>query len=146
MPYIFLGIAVLIAALILARTLSRVEAHFMASILKGVASAILVGAGILSILMGRWPVFFMVAAFAVVLFLPRQKKNISFKAPMSVQEACEILDLDPQIFSMKQVNEAHHNLTKKNHPDQGGSAYLARQLTQARDILLDELESKGSAR
>ncbi|MCP4922640.1 MAG: hypothetical protein GY915_01230 [bacterium] len=143
MPYIFLGLAVFIGALILARTLSRVEAHFMASILKGVAAAILVGAGVLSILMGRWPVFFVVLASAAVFFLPRpKKKGLPAKKTMEIQEACEILGLDLNTLSSKSINEAYHRLMKKNHPDHGGSAYLARQLNEARELLLEHIEQQ----
>ena len=108
MPYIFLGLAVLIAALILGRLLARVEAHFMASVFKGIAAAVLVGAGILSILMGRWPIVFVALVFAALLFMPQPKgKTISrSKKPMTVKEACEILDLEIGSLTAKNINES----------------------------------------
>jgi predicted membrane protein len=144
MPYIFLGLAVLIAALILGRFLARVETHFMASVFKGIAAAVLVGAGILSILMGRWPIVFIALVFAALLFMPRPKRKTASrsKRPMTVKEACEILDLEIRSLTAKNINESYHRLMKKNHPDQGGSAYFARQLNEARELLLNEIEKR----
>ncbi|MBM4364256.1 MAG: J domain-containing protein [Deltaproteobacteria bacterium] len=38
--------------------------------------------------------------------------------------------------SRDEVVAAYRRLVKKVHPDQGGSAYLTRRLTEARDVLL----------
>lgn len=57
------------------------------------------------------------------------------KSRMTTKEASKILGVD--IFAdEKTIREAHRRLIYKNHPDAGGSAYLASQINEARDILL----------
>ncbi|MEL6871689.1 MAG: molecular chaperone DnaJ [Pseudomonadota bacterium] len=54
---------------------------------------------------------------------------------MTEKEALEILGLAPNP-SAEDVRRAHKALILKMHPDQGGSAYLAQKINQARDLLL----------
>ena len=56
---------------------------------------------------------------------------------MSRAEALEILGLE-EGASRDQIREAYHRLIMKNHPDQGGSAYLAAKLNQAKALLLGD--------
>ncbi|WP_417482031.1 DnaJ domain-containing protein [Maricaulis sp.] len=59
---------------------------------------------------------------------------------MSVPEAREILSVGPDA-TREEVRQAHRNLMKKLHPDTGGgSAALARQVQEARDLLLAALD------
>lgn len=62
---------------------------------------------------------------------------------MSVAEAREILGVDASA-DIETVRQAHRRLMKKLHPDTGeGSTALARQVQEARDVLLAELDRKA---
>lgn len=55
---------------------------------------------------------------------------------MGVDEALEILGLQPNT-NKAEIIEAHRKLIQKIHPDRGGSNYLAGQINQAKDTLLE---------
>jgi len=56
---------------------------------------------------------------------------------MTRAEALRVLDL-PEDATPEQVRDAHRRLMLANHPDRGGSTYLAAQINRAKDVLLGE--------
>jgi hypothetical protein len=54
---------------------------------------------------------------------------------MTKDEAYQILGLKPGA-SLDEIRHAHRTLIKKLHPDQGGTAYLAARVNQAREVLM----------
>ena len=54
---------------------------------------------------------------------------------MGPEEAYEVLGLAPNA-SDADIKEAHRKLMASNHPDHGGSSYLATKINRARDVLL----------
>ncbi len=57
------------------------------------------------------------------------------RSAMGKMQAYEILGLKPGA-SRDDVIQAHRRLMQKNHPDRGGSDYLASQINEAKKILL----------
>ena len=66
----------------------------------------------------------------------------SLNPNMTIEEACKILGVDKNA-SKEEIIEAHRNLIQKNHPDRGGSDYIATKINQAKDFLLKNL-NKGN--
>jgi hypothetical protein len=56
-------------------------------------------------------------------------------AGMSADEALEILGLEEDA-SEEDIQKAYRNLMKQHHPDQGGSAWFAARINEARNVLL----------
>jgi DnaJ homolog subfamily C member 19 len=56
---------------------------------------------------------------------------------MTRKEAQDILGV-PDGATAKDIRDAHKRMIQKNHPDNGGTEYLASKINEARDVLLDE--------
>ena len=69
---------------------------------------------------------------------PPQEPRVEKRQAMTRTKAAEILGISEQA-SEAEIRAAHKELMKRNHPDHGGSPYLAQMLNQARDILLENV-------
>jgi hypothetical protein len=65
----------------------------------------------------------------------QDQRTRSANGAMSRAEALEILDLAVGATE-QEISAAHTRLIKQFHPDKGGSAFFAKQLNTARDVLL----------
>jgi len=67
----------------------------------------------------------------------RERQPQTSGAAMTRDEAYAILGLEPGA-SRQAIIEAHRKLMQRNHPDRGGSAWLAARINDARALLLEE--------
>ncbi|KAF5342584.1 hypothetical protein D9611_001796 [Ephemerocybe angulata] len=58
-----------------------------------------------------------------------------FKAKMDRKEAIEILGLKDGPLLRTKLKDAHRRIMLANHPDRGGSPYLASKINEAKDML-----------
>jgi DnaJ family protein C protein 19 len=57
-----------------------------------------------------------------------------FDPKMSKREAALILGVSPTASKLK-VKDAHKKIMIQNHPDRGGSPYLAAKINEAKDLM-----------
>jgi len=65
-----------------------------------------------------------------------QKPSPTSSNAMDVEQALQVFGFDAVPVEEKIVKR-HRELMQKNHPDRGGSDFLAAQINQAKDVLLD---------
>ncbi|KAG9314969.1 hypothetical protein JVU11DRAFT_4078 [Chiua virens] len=58
-----------------------------------------------------------------------------FKAKMDRKEAIAILGLKDGSMLRNRLKDAHRQIMLANHPDRGGSPYLASKINEAKDLL-----------
>ncbi|KAK8095838.1 hypothetical protein PG999_013860 [Apiospora kogelbergensis] len=58
-----------------------------------------------------------------------------FEARMTKREASLILSLNERAVTKDKVRKAHRTLMLLNHPDRGGSPYLATKVNEAKEFL-----------
>ena len=73
-------------------------------------------------------------------YLARLRESAGPKAAppgsMTVAQAAAVLGI-PEHSSPAEIRKAHRRLIAANHPDRGGSDFLAQQINRARDTLID---------
>ncbi|KAK8482852.1 hypothetical protein V6N13_030022 [Hibiscus sabdariffa] len=67
-----------------------------------------------------------------------------FQPTMTRREAALILGVRENTTPDK-VKEAHRKVMVANHPDAGGSHYLASKINEAKDVMLGKTKGSGSA-
>ncbi|CAO2816474.1 unnamed protein product [Amaranthus hypochondriacus] len=75
---------------------------------------------------------------------PRRFYEGGFQPKMTRREAALILGVRESAVAEK-VKEAHRKVMIANHPDAGGSHYLASKINEAKDIMLGKPKDTGSA-
>ncbi|SCU79287.1 LAFA_0B02036g1_1 [Lachancea sp. 'fantastica'] len=102
-------------------------------------------------LMGRHPVLTGVGGFLGLYFAAGAFKSVSrmlgggktgvqflkggFDGKMNSKEAMQILNLNESNLNRKKLKEVHRRIMLANHPDKGGSPYLATKINEAKDFL-----------
>lgn len=101
--------------------------------------------------MGRHPIWTGVGAFFTLYVAAGAYKSIStrlnggktgttflkggFDPKMNAKEAMQILNLTENNLTQKKLKEVHRKIMLTNHPDKGGSPYLATKINEAKDFL-----------
>ncbi|KAL6949861.1 hypothetical protein ACO0QE_000525 [Hanseniaspora vineae] len=67
---------------------------------------------------------------------PRTYFMGGFDGKMNNKEALEILSLKEEELTKKKLKEVHRKIMLANHPDKGGSPYLATKINEAKDFLV----------
>uniref|UniRef100_G3MN37 J domain-containing protein n=1 Tax=Amblyomma maculatum TaxID=34609 RepID=G3MN37_AMBMU len=85
-------------------------------------------------------------AYKVRPVVPRMRRFYEggFQQTMTRREAALILGVREGAPPDK-VREAHRKVMVANHPDAGGSHYLASKINEAKDVMLGKTKSGGSA-
>ncbi|KAF6837339.1 mitochondrial chaperone [Colletotrichum plurivorum] len=58
-----------------------------------------------------------------------------FEPKMNKREACLVLSLQESGVTRDKIRKAHRTLMLLNHPDRGGSPYLATKVNEAKELL-----------
>ena len=153
MLYLLVGIGVLLLVYALAAQTAQLTARAVRLALFGALFIIAVAVVVFFAVSGRYGLAAPAGAFALwamrAWLLARQIRagaragaNAGDTPPrgsgarMSRAEAFDVLGLE-EGASADDVEAAYKNLIVKNHPDQGGTDWLAARLNEARDVLLE---------
>jgi hypothetical protein len=151
-------LGVVIVALLIRSLLNRAPTHGKPFLLRAsVVVTLLLAIGLA--ISGLWPVAMSLLGGLVVYGRPvlrafgiwqtikrfsqsradkeSSSSNINNSSVMDKAQARLVLEVDDEA-SDEQVISAHKRLMAKNHPDKGGSTYIASQINQAKDVLLKD--------
>ncbi|KAJ2862200.1 mitochondrial import inner membrane translocase subunit TIM14 [Coemansia erecta] len=67
--------------------------------------------------------------------VPKQFSKGGFAPKMSKHEAALILGLKESSLTLEKVKKAHRTIMLRNHPDRGGSPYMATKINEAKEFL-----------
>lgn len=70
-----------------------------------------------------------------VTSVPKQFVKGGFDPKMSKREASLILGLKESSLTLDKVKRAHRTIMLRNHPDRGGSPFLATKINEAKEFL-----------
>ncbi len=151
MGFLALGLVSLLALLLVASLAARLSARHL-RLLVLITLFIMLGTGLVVLaLAGRYglaaPIGF-IMMWLLRLWRVTGESDNAGKAkraagdkagtqPMTVAEARDVLGVDAAA-SREEIETAYRDLIVKNHPDHGGTDWIAAQLNQARDILLND--------
>ncbi|KAG4302755.1 hypothetical protein PCANB_000988 [Pneumocystis canis] len=80
-----------------------------------------------------------IRAFQKYKLLPKTSLHNVYKGgfnkQMSTKEASLILSLNENTLSRSKIKDAHRRVMLLNHPDRGGSPYIASKINEAKDLL-----------
>lgn len=158
--YLLFGVVIAAVAVAAAYTWGNVRPLSTGQALAGVGLVFLLIVSLVMLLTGRWPVALGVGVFALYQIwrltrASRRDKRASAegtagskrrasgksmprsKTSMSQDEALSVLGLKAGA-SAKDIKAAYRHLMNVNHPDKGGSQWMAAKLNEARQTLLPD--------
>ena len=86
----------------------------------------------------------MANAFPTLSQLMAAGKGGGFEATMTRREAAQILGIR-ETSSKQQIKDAHRKIMMLNHPDRGGSPFIASKINEASETLQGKAKGSGSA-
>ncbi len=144
MGALLLGLIALIACIFLFRVFVAADPKKLLTVARHAGIALLLLLIVFFSVTERWLPAVFLGGIAWSLYtegrlLPRSREEVARArrrtSTMSREEALKVLGLGAGA-SEDDIREAHRRLILQNHPDRGGSDYLASKINEAKDVLL----------